>query len=161
MKNEIKIRTWLGDRYHLNTEITFKEDKTSIEKWKLFRKYEGWMHDNSDAIMTSETNTEEELFKFAKEHRKYNLSIVGSKTMSVVALFNLILVFLNIWFKTNFIHGFVWGVDFVIIIVSIVKLIFLKKNSKVSDLEFKEKIQILFEKGSTKDERKNDTRESN
>ena len=161
MKNEDKIRTWLGDRYHLNTEITFKEDKTIIEKWKLFKVYEGWMTDNSDAIMTNETHTEEELFKFAKEHRKYDLNIVGSKAMSIVAFLNLILVFLNIWFRTNFIDGFVWGVDFTILVVCLVKMIYLKKNEKVEEKEFREKIEAIFKRENIKDERENNNRKSN
>ena len=161
MKNEDKIRKWLGNRYHLNVELTFLEDKTSIEKWKLFKVYEGWMHDNSDAIMTSETHTEEELFKFAKEHRRYDLSIVGSKAMSVVAFFNLILVFLNIWFRTNFIRGFVWGVDFTIVVVCFVKMFYLKKNEKVEEKEFREKMEAIFKRENIKDERENNNRKSN
>ena len=36
MKNEYKIRRWLGDRYHLNIETTFKENK--IEKQNISKK---------------------------------------------------------------------------------------------------------------------------
>lgn len=146
-KDENKIRNWLGDRYHLNTEITFKEDKTKIEKWKLFRVYPNWMTDGSEPIMTSETHTDEELMNFAKKHRKYNLSIVDSTTMVILAWLNLILGFFNILlFRKVFIRGFICGIDFTIIVVSLVKLIYLKRNEKVEDNEFKENMELVKEK---------------
>ena len=105
---------------------------------------------------------EKDLFKFAKEHRKYDLSIVGSKAMSVIAFLNLILIFLNILlFKTKYLTGFTYGIDFTIIVVCFVKLIYLKKNEKVEEKEFREKIESIFKKENIKDERKDNNRESN
>ena len=171
-KDEWKIRRWLGDRYHLNTEITFEEDKTKVESWKLFRVYPGWMKDNSDAIMTSETHTDKELFEFAKKYRKYDLSIVGGNTMAIVAWLNLILVFFNaLLFRKVFIRGFIYGIDFTIIVVSLAKIIYLKKNEKVEDNEFEEIMKLLVKsikkkikesEGKSKEyERKNNIRKSN
>lgn len=161
IKDEYKIRRWLGDRYHLNTEITFKEDKTKIEKWKLFRVYPGWMKDNSGAIMTSETHTDKDLMKFAKKHRKYDLSLLDNMTFVVIAHFNIILVILSFLLGSKCLLGFTYGINFVIIVTCIIKDIFINKNSKVSKLEFKERVDIFLKKENIKDERKNDTRESN
>lgn len=160
-KDEYKVRRWLGDRYHLNTEITFKEDKTKIEKWKLFRVYPGWTEDNSGAIMTSETHTDKELMKFAKKHRKYDLSMVDNTIFIIISYLNIFTIILNVWIKNKYLAGFYWGINFLIIITSIVKLIFIEKNSKVTKLEFKERVNIFLKKENIKDERKNDTRESN
>lgn len=161
LKNEYKIRRWLGDRYLLNTEITFKKDKTKIEKWKLFRVYPGWMEDNSKAIMTSETHTDKELMKFAKKHRKYDLSMLDNITFIIIAWLNLVLVIFNIFIKNKYLAGFYWGINFLIIITSIVKLIFIEKNSKVTNLEFKERMDIFLKKENIKDERKNNIGKSN
>lgn len=160
-KDESKIRKWLGDRYHLNTEITFLEDKTKIVSWKLFRVYPGWLEDNSEAIMTSETHTDKELMNFAKKHRKYDLSMVDNMTFIVIAHFNFILVILSFLIGSKCMLGFTYGINFVIIVTCIIKDIFINKNSKVSKLEFKERVDILLKKENIKDERKNDTRESN
>lgn len=160
-KDEYKVRRWLGDRYHLNVEITFLEDKTKIESWKLFRVYPGWMKDNSGAIMTSETHTDKDLMKFAKKHRKYDLSLLDNMTFVVIAYLNLALVILNAWIRNKYLVGFTYGIEFVIIITCIIKFIFIEKNSKVSALEFKERVDIILKKENIKDERKNDTRESN
>lgn len=161
LKNEYKIRRWLGDRYHLNTEITFKEDKTKIEKWKLFRVYPGWMEDNSGAIMTSETHTDKELMKFAKKYRKYDLSMVDNTIFIIISYLNIFTIILNIWIKNKYLAGFYWGINFLIIITSIVKLIFIEKNSKVTKLEFKERMDIFLKKENIKDERKNNIGKSN
>ena len=42
-----------------------------------------------------------------------------------------------------------------------VKAIFMTKNEKASELEIKERIAIFLKKENIKDERKDDTRESN
>lgn len=160
-KDEYKIRRWLGDRYHLNTEVTFLEDKTKIESWKLFRVYPNWMTDGSEPIMTSETHTDKELFEFAKKHRKYDLSIIDNIVFLALSHLNMALLISNFWFMSKEINYFASGINFVIIITCIVKDIFINKNSKVSKLEFKEKIDIFLKKENIKDERKNDTRESN
>lgn len=160
-KDEYKIRKWLGDRYHLNPEITFKEDKTKIEKWKLFRVYPNWMTDGSEPIMTSETHTDKDLMKFAKKHRKYDLSMVDNKTFIVIAHFNFILVILSFLLGSKCLLGFTYGINFVIIVTCIIKDIFINKNSKVIKLEFKERVDIFLKKENIKDERKNDTRKSN
>lgn len=160
-KDEYKIRRWLGDRYNLNTEITFKEDKTKIEKWKLFRVYPGWMEDNSGAIMTSETHTDDDLIKFAKKHRKYDLSMVDNTIFVIMSYLNFFTIILNVWIKNKYLAGFYWGINFLIIITSIVKLIFIEKNSKVTNLEFKERMDIFLKKENIKDERKNNIGKSN
>lgn len=160
-KDEYKIRRWLGDRYHLNVEITFLEDKTKIESWKLFRVYPNWMIDGGEPIMTSETHTDDDLIKFAKKHRKYDLSMVDNTIFVIMSYLNFFTIILNVWIKNKYLAGFYWGINFLIIITSIVKLIFIEKNDKVSKLEFKERLEYIFKKENIKDERKNDTRESN
>lgn len=143
-KDEYKVRRWLGDRYHLNTEITFEEDKTKIESWKLFRVYPGWMEDNSKAIMTSETNTDKELIKFAKKNRIYDLSY--PKMFVIISWLNIFILIINsLLFKSALITGFYYGICFVIIITSIIYLKFLNHNSKIEVKESEEKMTLLKE----------------
>ena len=145
-KDEYKIRRWLGDRYLLNTEITFKEDKTKIESWKLFRVYPGWMKDNSEAIMTSETHTDKDLMKFAKKHRKYDLSMVEDKIFIIISWTNVAFSILNAYFHSTFIRGFNWGIILCLFIILITKMIFMIYNEKIEDKEFEEKMKLLEEK---------------
>lgn len=69
LKKEKKIRKLLDyKKYHLCT--------SSNGEWSLFRKYEDWdlyMSKENKAIMTNETHTEEDLLKFVKKHRKYDM----------------------------------------------------------------------------------------
>lgn len=143
MKNEYKIRRWLGDRYHLNIEKNFKENKIRIENWTLFRVYPNWMNDGSEPIMTSETHTEHELMKFAKKHRTYDLSVIDNQTLIIICWTNLIISISNLWFHNVFIRGFNWGINITIIITLIIKYIFIIHNEKIEDKDFEEKIKHL------------------
>ena len=149
-KDEWKIRRWLGDRYHLNTEVTFKQDtkkiETKIESWKLFRVYPGWMEDNSKAVMTSETHTDKELIKFAKKNRIYDLRLSYPKMFVIISWLNVFILIINsLLFKSALITGFYYGICFVIIITSIIHLKFLNHNSKIEVKEFEEKMTLLKE----------------
>lgn len=96
MKKEAKIRKMLGNNYHLNSD--------SDGNWKLFRKYSDWelyMSNNNPAIMTSENNTEEELYKFAKEHYVWNELIIIDKLIIIILSINLIIIFMNILIFNN------------------------------------------------------------
>lgn len=146
MKDEYKIRRWLDNRYHLNTEKTFKEDKFEIESWKLFQVHPNWMTDGSKPIMTSETHTDKELMKFAKKNKIYNLNISQSFVLVIIAWINVLISIINsIFLSSTFIRGFMYGINFVIFISSIINSILLSHNRKINDKEFKEKMKFLEE----------------
>lgn len=134
MKNERKIREYLGDRYHLNVQYT----KDGEIKWKLFKKYNGWLYDNSEAIMTGNKSTEDELLRFAKKHRSYDERIILSKSMIVIACINLIVATANCFLKIEGLRHFINGVNFTIILLSFIKMRISSKRLKVSELELKE-----------------------
>ena len=87
--------------------------------------------------------------------------MVDNMIFIVIAHFNFILVILSFLIESKCLLEFANGINFVIIVTCIIKDIFINKNSKVSKLEFKERVDILLKKENIKDERKNDTRESN
>lgn len=134
MKNERKIREYLGDRYHLFVEYKSQEEII----WKVYRKYEGWMFDNSKPVLEGDKSTEDELLNFAKKHRDYNESLILSKSMIIIATINLFIAVANCFFKNVFLRGFVYGVNLTIILLSFIKLRISSKRLKVSELELKE-----------------------
>ena len=140
MKNERKIREYLGDRYHLNVQYT----ENGEIKWKLFKKYNGWLYDNSEAIMTGDKSTEDDLIKFAKKHRDYNESLILSKSMIIIATINLFIAVANCFFKNVFLRGFVNGANFIVILISFIKIRISSKRLKVSELECKEALERLM-----------------
>ena len=134
MKNERKIREYLGNRYHLFVEYKSQEEII----WKVYRKYEGWMFDNSKPVLEGDKSTEDELLKFAKKHRSYDERIILSKSMIVIACINLIVATANCFLKIEGLRHFISGVNFTIILLSFIKMRVSSKRLKVSELELKE-----------------------
>ncbi len=138
MKNENKIREYLGDKYHLN--VTLGGDQLEKISWKLFKKYEGWMNDGSKPIMTSDINTDEELFDFAKKHRRYNEGKIIGITNVWISLIALLLVVLGIILKNRNIQCIGQGMNIAAIISCTIKYIISEYNFKVSKMEFVEQL---------------------
>ncbi len=143
MKNETKIRNWLGDRYHLNVTLTYSANSLKKLNWTLFKKYRGFEEDGSKPIMTSEANTEEELFEFAKKHRKYDegkaVGITGVLLSFVAAFFPI----LGIIFENDNIKFVTLGIDIAVIIIFIIKCVISELNFEVAKLEFLESIKEM------------------
>ena len=131
LKNERKIREMLGKNYHLLV--------SSEGEWFLYRKYDDWdkyTSPNNKAIMTSETNTEDELLKFAKEHKRYDESKIRYIVRSLILFVAVILSFMNCWLSSTYIRGFIWGIDITIVIIVVAELLVTEHNFKITKKEF-------------------------
>lgn len=135
-------------KYHLCEEYNGIDSK-----WKLFEKYETWMDDGSKPIMTSETHTEEDLIKFAKEHRTYKFVDI-CKVLVIISLVNLVILILGIVTKNEYLRNLVTGSNLCIILLSIIVGIMDAKNFKVNCLELKAKIRREKERWNKKYESK-------
>ena len=109
MEKEAKIRKMLGNRFHLS--VSCEGDKLEIKKWKLFRKYENgdpiYYSKDNQAIMTSETHTEEDLYKFSKLHQKYDLYKVNRKVRTIILFIMVVLAIINMFINSNVISTIV------------------------------------------------------
>ena len=86
------------------------------------------------------THTEEDLIKFAKEHRTYKFIDI-SKKLIIIAFANLIILILGTVLKNDYLKTLVTGNNLCIILVSIIIGIMDYKNSKVYYLELKAKFR--------------------
>ena len=140
MKNEAKIRKLLGKRFHLS--VSYDGKNLEITEWKLFKKYENgdpvYYSNDNKAIMTSDTHTEEELYKFAKSHQKYDLYKVNRTTRTVLLSIVLIMAILNIFIISKTISTIVLTTDFILMLLMFIEMIVDDKNFKVDMLEFRE-----------------------
>lgn len=106
-----KIRKLLGNDYHLCQEMQidnvrienglYKSDWT--ESWNLYSL------DSDKVIMSSETHTIDDLYKFAKTHHEidlFNAINIGDTFLLVICI---ILGLINIKFKNDVIVGFIYG----------------------------------------------------
>lgn len=135
-ENLNKVRRLLDyKKYHL-----FEEYNGVDSEWKLFEKYETWMDDGSKPIMTSETHTEEDLIKFAKEHRTYKFIDI-SKILVIISFANLLFLILGAVLKNGYLRILVTGSNLCIILMSIIVGLMDYKNSKVYYLELKAKFR--------------------
>lgn len=121
-----KVRRLLDyNKYHL-----FEDSNGS---WKLYRKYEGYPFDKMGPIMTSEDYTYEDLLKFAKSHKKYDLR---NTSRNIIVFIALILCLVNIF--TKGLSLFILGLDLAFIIVLIFDTIEISHNHKVTMMELEE-----------------------
>lgn len=138
-KKILKARRLLDyNKYHLC--VTFDG---IIETWKLFEKYDGWMTDGSEPIMTSETNTEKELLRFAKKHKEYKI-IDFYMFLLIIPIIALILSFVNIKLNSELLSGMVYGFNICTWIIVLVDIYVSFKNNKVFNLELKARRRRLI-----------------
>lgn len=137
MKNEWKIREMLDvKKYHLCTSNT--------GEWSLYRYYddfEKYMSEDNKAIMTSETHTEKDLLKFAKEHRVIDFERYNSMFRIVLCYINLFICIIGIALDSNFLRGANWTLNILIIIWAVIDLIIGRHNFKIRMEELNEKIK--------------------
>ncbi len=94
-KKFYKIQEMLDyEEYHLNIDFMFNEFEYDYTKWKLFKKYDGWLNDGSEPLMSSDNTSVDELYKFVKKHRK--IDPVYSLNKVIVPIVWLILTFMII-----------------------------------------------------------------
>lgn len=143
MKKEKKIRQILDYKeYHLHTSIKFELNE-KITTWKLFKKYNGWISDGSEPIMTSETHTEEELLEFAKKHKKYYLVDI-TRMLLIIPIVTFIMSIINMCVNNDVFRGIVWGLEIATILILIIEIFIVMRNDKVQKLEFKEYLERIY-----------------
>lgn len=129
-KKILKARRLLDyNKYHLC--VTFNGFN---ETWKLFEKYDGWMTDGSEPIMTSETNTEKELLRFARKHKEYKI-IDFYMFLLIIPVTMVILSFVNINYHSELLRGIIYGFNICTWIIILVDVFVNSKNYKVFNLE--------------------------
>lgn len=131
-----KIREYLGNDYHLYEEWDLNGKKWN---WKLFEKYDGWISDNSSPIMTSNNYNYSDLYKFAKKRREYDENKILDIFFIMVAWITVGLSFSNAYFNSTFLKGFTYGIDLVIILSCIIKIIISSHNLKVARIKFRDR----------------------
>lgn len=137
MKKEKQIRKLLGDYYHLGIE--YKDN--NIIKWSLYKKYKDlniYFSKENQPIMTSENNTEEELFEFAKLHHRKDYNKQGSKIIRISLIVVLVISIINIFFNGKFTQFVLVSVLWLIIWMISNNNVF-NTNWKVDMLELKER----------------------
>lgn len=149
MNKEKEIRKLIGDRYHLY--VGYSPDKT---EWKLFKKYENgdsiYYSDDNKAIMTSETHTEEDLYKFAKSHHKIDFYKSNCKLRNVLLAMVVIISITNIFIGLRTLNIIVLTADFILLTQMTCDYFIWDKNWKVDMLELKENFERLREKTKNK-----------
>lgn len=103
------LRKYTKDKYHLGIE-----DDTKNITWSLYRNYidqDVFMSEDNKAIMTSKTNTIEELEKYLKEHYEKDFLKVFTKTslFIMITLWLSYIVILPICKRSDYFAGFLLG----------------------------------------------------
>lgn len=138
-KDYNKIRKLLENEYHLC--VTYKDKKS---EWKLFKKYDNpniYFSKDNKVIMTSKTNTYEKLLKYAKDHRKYNLTKILSIQFMISSLCLLVLSILNIFISDVGIRNFLFGANFITLISLTTISIVNRRNFNVEAMNYQEWIK--------------------
>ncbi len=145
IKLDGKIRRLLGNDYHLCSLI---REPGKVERWSLYRYYEDhniYFSELNKPIMTSETNTAEELYKYAKKHYKWNLATILSKANFIIGLIALIVLIINIFvIKNDTLRRVVLTVNLCSIFTSTIILIVDSHNINVSVDEHIESIKKII-----------------
>lgn len=153
VEQESQIRKMIDNRFHICTKCNFE---THLYEWVLFRRYVDsrvYMSNDNVAIMSSETNTYEELYDFLKKHHKIDEHFVIGKARILLALLALITTIINIIFiKSDSIKWFIYGIEFVIISGCLLSNYVWNKNWEVDNLEILENAKRVWNEGCSNDE---------
>lgn len=144
-EKESKIRKFLGNEYHLCSHY----EGLNLEKWYLFKNYKNpkiYFSDINKPIMTSENNTIDDLYEFAKKHHKIDVTKSILMVNTIICFVSMIVLVLNIiFFNNDFIRYFILGIDIAIIIIDIVIYKASNHNFDVDMLEYKEMLRDINE----------------
>lgn len=142
-KLERKVRKLLGNDYHLCVTV----DVNKGDGWKLFKYYENekkYLSDINTPLMTSETNTDKELLKFAKEHHRISLPRVLVTTNLIIGIICLIILILNMFiFNNNIIRGIVLAIDIIVLFYNLLISKVTDHNCKADFLDFEDRMKQL------------------
>lgn len=142
--DEFKIRSMLGEDYYLHEKIEEVDGQFKTKSWALYEIHNNWLNDGSKPIMTSEKNTWEELCKFAKENRKYNLvDVLRSITIIafIVCILTLIVVIFNLG---NYLKGFMIGLIVMEVIIDSIVYEFSNHNFDVNMKKYRKKHEEIL-----------------
>ena len=140
MEKMNKIRKLLGRRFHLSTE--YGGENCELMQWKLFKNYENgdpiyWSDDNK-AIMSSGTHTIDDLYKFAKSHKKYDVERFILRMNTIILLIMVLVSFANIFINSVIIRTIVLTCDAILMLWLGAVTYVSNKNWKVDKLEMQE-----------------------
>lgn len=142
IKNENKIRKLLGNDYYLKISIIFPMQKERRGRWALYSDKDIYLE---RPIMTSETNTEKELLKFAKKHHEYNITLFHSKLRVVVAFAMMAAAWANIFINSSTIRIATLSVDAYLIFECLLSGLVDNHNFKAKILKYREEVKYLRE----------------
>lgn len=140
IKNENKIRKLLGNDYCLETRAVFPIQKERRGRWALYSDKDIYLE---RPIMTSETNTEKELLKFAKKHHEYDITLFHSKLRVAVAIVMMIATWANIFINSSTIRIVTLSVNAYLIFECLLSGLVDNHNFKVKILKFREEVKYL------------------
>ena len=140
IKNENKIRKLLGNDYCLKTSIIFPIQKKIRGRWALYSDKDICLE---RPIMTSETNTEKELLKFAKKHHEYNITLFHSKLRVAVAVVMMIAMWANIFINNSTIRIVALSIDAYLVFECLLSGFVDNHNFKAKILKFREEFKYL------------------
>ena len=148
-EKEIKIRKLLGNEYHLCVE---HDENMKIKTWVSIKKYKNpqiYFSDINKPIMTSENNTIDDLYEFAKKHHKIDVTKSILMVNTIIYFVSMIVLTLNIiFFNNDFIRYFILGMDIATIIIDIAIYKARNHNFDVDMLEYKEMLRDINEKNN-------------
>ena len=142
IKNENKIRKLLGNDYCLETSAVLPIQKERRGRWALYSDKDVHLE---RPIMTSETNTEKELLKFAKKHHEYDITLFHSKLRVVVAVVIMIAMWANIFINNSTIRIVALSIDAYLVFECILSGLVDNHNFNVKILKFREEFKYLRE----------------
>lgn len=136
IKKFLKINNML-DNYTLFLDI--KEGE--VISWKLYKRYDDsnkYFSEENVPIMTSEESSYEDLVKFAKKHRRYDIPSIMLKSNVFINGFVYVILLLNIFFRDDCVKGFILGVILMTTLSSVMIGTMEEKNFRVKWLEYEE-----------------------
>ena len=145
MKNENKIRRMLGRGYHLST--TYGGEDVELTKWVLFKQYDNadpiyWSDDNQP-IMSSDTHTFDELYEYAKKHKRFDIAL-SWLTLNLIMSYTILgIAIINIIVNSPFLKSVILTSNIFQIIHIIAYSIISKRNHKINMLEISENFERL------------------
>ena len=139
-----KIKKILGENYHLC--IKYNPIYEQVE-WVLFKKYIDlniYYSKDNKAIMSSEKNTINELYEYAKSHHKINEHWAFRKIWIYLSIMTNIIFIINIVFIHNHIlSGIILGFYVNLFLNNIIGSYIFNKNLKVEMLEHRENFKKI------------------
>lgn len=127
IKEIMKLDKQLGSNYWLMPLMTEKG-----QGWLLMRA------GSLRAILNSEENTEEQLRKFVKEHRMYDMRLIMPRTTLIINLVILALCIVNLFIKSTLLTMFICGSLITLVPMIVIQDIVIVNNKEIASKVFNE-----------------------